>query len=94
MPAGMASHTSKSSWPLPAQVIADEYGLAWLLVLVVPESVFLGNLPQTRDTLMGIVIAVTLLIGLVLFSITCVVTNALVSLGKDMGKVRYTLTRQ
>lgn len=72
---------------IQTQHIQDSYGLQWLLILAVPQQVFLGDLPKTRQFTIGIVVGLTLLAALLIFVLTCVVSQHIMKLAADMALV-------
>ena len=79
--------SGESEYLIQAKRIEDSYGLEWLVVFVVPSSIFLGDLENARTTVFSIVISATVLFALVLFLFTGSLTSSFERLRRNMTKV-------
>eukprot|EP01065_Artemidia_motanka_P047078 TRINITY_DN7288_c0_g2_i1.p1 TRINITY_DN7288_c0_g2~~TRINITY_DN7288_c0_g2_i1.p1 ORF type:complete len:1130 (+),score=259.28 TRINITY_DN7288_c0_g2_i1:90-3479(+) len=66
--------------------LKDDYGLNWMVFLSFPDDVFLGDLPARRDFTIGMIVALTVALALILLMITQLVSMDLTRLAKEMEK--------
>jgi hypothetical protein len=86
-PPDTATMTMEDGRLIQAKRIQDPYGLEWLIVLSVPEKVFVGDLPRVRNITIIVSCSMTVVLGGVLLCLTQVLSNHLVKLGRQMAGV-------